>query len=261
MAATRQGRILASGQHNLLISIAMVHFYLFRRRQVWLPTLLGWLVLLAIIVTACVIAGWNIYALLAPNDPAPRARILVVEGWMAEKELDQAVALFRNGKYERIVTTGGPIEDWVELHGSLTYAELAASYLKKHGLEGTEVTAVSAPASAQDRTFLSAVTVRNWAAKQRLAVEALDVFSAGAHGQRSRMLYRMAFGPNIDVGVLSARQQKYDERHWWRTTAATKSVLEETIGLLWTMCCFHPAPPGSHEEMWGVPPSAAYPER
>ncbi|HEY6281618.1 MAG TPA: hypothetical protein VIW72_07505 [Burkholderiales bacterium] len=180
---------------------------------------------------------------------------------MAEKELDQAVAVFRKGKYERIVTTGGPIEDWEELRGSLTYAELASSYIKKHGLEGTEVTAVSAPASAQDRTFLSAVKVRDWAAKQGLALEALDVFSRGVHGQRTRMLYRMAFGPNIDVGVLSARRQSYDERHWWRTSAAAQSVLEETIGLLWTLCCFHPAPPGSQEEMWGVPPPAAHLER
>ena len=239
----------------------MVRFHLFRRRQVWLPTLWGWLILLAITGTACVLAGRHIYTLLAPNDPAPRARILVVEGWMSEIELDQAVAVFRSGKYERIVTTGGPIEDWVELRGSMTYAELAASYLIKHGLDATEVTAVSPPASAQDRTFLSAVKVRDWAAKQGLALEALDVFSRGVHSQRSRMLYRMAFGPNIDVGVLSALRQNYDERHWWRTTATAQSVLEETIGLLWTMCCFHPAPPGSHEEMWGVPPSAAYPER
>jgi hypothetical protein len=231
----------------------MKRFSLFRRRQVWLPTLWGWLVLLAVIGVVCVLAGRHIYALLAPNDPAPRARILVVEGWMSDKELDQAVAVFRRGKYERIVTTGGPIESWVEFYRSSTYAELAASYLKKHGLDSVDVTAVSAPASAQDRTFLSAVKVRDWAARQGLMLEALDVFSAGAHGQRSRRLYRMAFGPKVDVGVLSARPLDYDERHWWRTSVGAKSVVTETIGLLWTICCFHPPPPGSHEEMWGAP--------
>ena len=75
------------------------------------------------------------------------------------------------------------------------------------------------------------------------------------------MLYQKAFGPKINVGVLSARQQNYDERHWWRSSAATESVLKESIGLIWTICCFHPAPPGSYEEKWGVPPDAAYPVR
>ena len=236
----------------------MVRFHLVRRREIWLPTIWGWLLLLAFICTASVLAGRNLYALLAPSDPAPGAQMLVVEGWMPEDELDQAVAVFRHGKYQRIVTTGGPIKHWVALQGPLTYAERAAGYLRTHGLEGTEVTAVSAPESAQDRTYLSAVMVRDWAAKQNLALKALDVFSSGAHARRSRMLYRMAFGPTVDVGVLSATQQDYDERHWWRSSAAAESVLKETIGLLWTMCCFHPAPPGTHEEIWGVPPAPAH---
>jgi len=239
----------------------MLLFHLIRRRQAWLPTIWGWILLLAIICAVCVLAGRHLYALLAPNDPAAGAQLLVVEGWMGEKELNQAIARFEKGKYQRIVTAGGPIKDWVEPGGSLTYAERAASYLRKHGLDGTELTPVSAPESAQDRTFLSAVMVRDWAFKRGVKLDAIDVYSAGAHGRRSRMLYQKAFGPKINVGVLSARQQNYDERHWWRSSAATESVLKESIGLIWTICCFHPAPPGSYEEKWGVPPDAAYPVR
>jgi hypothetical protein len=191
---------------------------------------------------------------LAPNDPAPGARILVVEGWLGEKELDQAIAVMRGGQYERVVTTGGPVAGWRKPRAGFSYAELAASYLEKHGPDGAEVTAVPAPASAQDRTFLSAVKVREWAASQGLALEAIDVFSSGAHGRRSRMLYRVAFGPGINVGVLSARPSRYDERHWWRTGVGTRSVLQETVGVIWTACCFRPPPPGSHQELWGVPP-------
>lgn len=176
---------------------------------------------------------------------------------MSGDELDQAIAAFRTGKYERVITTGGPIERWLDFRGSLNYADFAASYLKTHGLADIEVTPVSAPASAQDRTFLSAVKVRDWAARQGLVLSAFDVFSSGTHARRSRMLYRMAFGPNVEVGVLSARPGEYDERRWWRTSVGTKSVLEEVISLLWTMCCFFPAPSGSHEEMWGAPPNAA----
>lgn len=174
---------------------------------------------------------------------------------MTGEELDQAVAAFRSGRYDRVVTTGGPIERWLNFRGSSSYADWAANYLKTHGLAHTDVTPVSGPASAQNRTFLSAVMVREWAARQGLALKAFDVFTAGAHARRSRTLYRMAFGPDVEVGVLSARPQEYDERHWWRTSAGARSVLGEAISLLWTTCCFYAAPPGSHEEIWGgLPP-------
>ena len=176
---------------------------------------------------------------------------------MTGEELDQAVAAVRRGRYDRVVTTGGPIERWLNFRGSTNYADWAANYLKTHGLADIDVTPVSGPASAQNRTFLSAVMVRDWAARQALALKAFDVFSAGPHARRSRILYRRAFGPNVEVGVLSARPQEYDEHHWWRTSAGAKYVLGETISLLWTSCCFHAAPPGSHEEMWGEPPRAA----
>ncbi|HQR03449.1 MAG: hypothetical protein JSR19_13130 [Proteobacteria bacterium] len=179
-----------------------------------------------------------------------------MEGWLNEKELDQAVAVFLSGRYERVFVTGGPVETWQECRGSSNYADFAAAYLRTHGLQEAAVIAVPAPASAQDRTFLSAVRLRDWAAKQHLVFGPFDVFSAGTHARRSRLLYRMAFGPNVEVGVLSARPQEYDGQHWWRTSAGAKSVLEEAIGLLWTICFFHPAPPGSYEELWNVPYSA-----
>ncbi len=236
----------------------MVHLPLFRRQQICLPTLWGWLVLLLAVGAACVFVGRYIHTFLSPNVPAPQATILVVEGWITGEELDQAVVAFRSGRYERVVTTGGPIEKWLNFRGSSNYADWAASYLKAHGLAETVVTPVSAPASAQDRTYLSAVMVRDWAVRQGLALNALNVFSANTHARRSWMLYRMAFGPNVEVGVLSARPMEYDEHHWWRTSAGAKSVLGETISVLWTVCCFHVPPSGSHEEKWGEPPPAAH---
>lgn len=229
----------------------MLRFPLLRRQQVWFPTLWGWCALLVIAVAACVIAGRYIHIFLAQNDPVPQARILVVEGWLTGEELDQAVVAFRMGGYARVITTGGPTESWLNFNGHSNYADWAASYLKTHGLADNDVTPVPAPASAQERTFLSAVKVRDWAVTQRLALNAFNVFSAGTHARRSRIVYRMAFGPNVEVGILSAQQQEYDEHAWWRTSAGAKSVITETISLLWTICCFYPAPPHSEEEMWG----------
>jgi hypothetical protein len=231
----------------------MSRFSLVRRRQVWLPTLFGLLLLISLVSAAGLLAARWIHPFLAPNDPAPGASVLVVEGWLEARELDQAIEAFRKGHYQRIVTTGGPIEKWPELSKTTSYAGLAAGYLVQQGLGDIAVTAVPAPASAQDRTFLSAVKLRDWAQKEGLVLDALDVFSDGSHGRRSRMLYQMALGPKVKVGILSARPAQYDEERWWNMSAGVKAVLGETISVIWTTCCFHPPPPGSHEELWARP--------
>ena len=231
------------------MSLALV-----RRREIWVPTVWGWLVLLLIGGVALTLGARNLPAFLAENHPVG-ARILVVEGWMEPEGLDEAVAVFRAGGYERVVTTGAPIVPWPGVLSHATYAERAADYLRRHGLGDVPITVVTAPQSAQDRTFLSAVMVREWIAGSGLDVRSLDVFSTGAHARRSRLLYRMAFGPAVEIGVIAARNHEYDAATWWRTSTGVKDILEQAVGLLWVKCCFWPPAPGSHEERWAVPSS------
>ena len=218
----------------------MFRVSLVQRRQIWLPSLFGWLVLIALTGAAALLAGFRAYPFLAPNEPVPGARLLVVEGWLAAGEFDQAVAAYRKGRYDRVVTTGGPIDRFPELLGASNYADFAARYLTSHGLSAIEVIPVPAAASAQDRSFQSAAALRDWASKQGWGVVSLDVVSSGTHARRSRAVYRMAFGPTIDIGILAARPAEYDPERWWQTSAGAKAVLGESIGLIWTKCCFHP---------------------
>ncbi len=223
---------------------------LFRRRQVWLPTFLGALLACALVAALAVAGALLIGPFLAQSDPAHGpdghgARTLVVEGWLDEAGLDEAIAAFRRGRYERIVTSGGPIDSWREGQTATHYAERAAGYLKHHGLADVPIAAASAPASAQDRTFLSAVVVRDWVRREGLNPDAIDVYSDGVHARRSRMVYRLAFGPSVAVGMLAATPRKYDLEHWWRTSQGAKTVLDESLSLVWTACCFWPPAPGS----------------
>lgn len=224
----------------------MIRPALIHRREIWLPTIWGWIVLLLIGAAMIVLIGRNLHGFLAPNQPVG-AHVLVVEGWIGPDGLDQAVAAFRSERYERVVTTGGPIERYLELRHA-TFAELAADYLKHNGIPDASVTAVPAPESAQDRTFLSAVMVREWAKRSGLTVDALDVFSSGTHARRSRLLYRMAFGPKVEVGVFAARSVDYDPGAWWRSSTGARDVLDQAIGLLWVKCFFWPTPTGSLSE-------------
>lgn len=229
---------------------------LFRRREVWLPTPWGLVVMLAALAGVAALLVVATPSWLAVSAPAPGAKVLVVEGWLADQELDVAAAVFRAGGYERIVTTGGPLETWL---GSPVpwkdFAERGARYLAAHGLADVRIDAVGAPASAQDRTFLSAVMVREWAARSQLRIERFDVLTVGVHARRSRMMYRAAFGPQVEVGVIAVEPYNHETTRWWKTSAGAKSVLGEAISVMWTACCFWPPAPGSHEERWAVPRS------
>jgi DUF218 domain len=226
-----------------VISQAM-NWTLFRRRQVWVPTFLGWLSLVVIAAVIALVGVRHLYSFLSPNAPVANARLLVVEGWLTEQELDQAVFAFHAGHYQRVITTGGPMEAWPSMFGSTNYADLAAHYLKMHGLKSVDVIAIPAPPSAQERTFLSAIKVRDWSIAQSVKVSAFDVFSSGVHARRSHMLYRMAFGPSVAIGILSARPSEYDQPYWWKTSAGAKGVIGEMISVMWTFCCFYPPKPG-----------------
>ena len=219
---------------------------LFRRRQIWLPTVWGAIVLFAIGATLGIALLRQVGNYLAPTEHAlggdgRGARTLVVEGWLDDDALDDAVPLARSGSYERVVTSGGPIETWREIQPWPNYADRAADYLRRHGVRETPVIAVAAPATEQERSYVSAVAVREWVRTQGLALAAIDVFSASVHARRSRLIYRMAFGPAVDVGIVAAPPHRYRLDHWWATSEGTKAVVSEVLGLGWTKCCFWPA--------------------
>jgi len=223
---------------------------LVRRREILVPTAFGWLVLAVLVLALGAALGRAVYPYLAPTSPIGGG-LLVVEGWAGPPAFDEAARRFRAGGYARIATTGGPIERETPLASEPTWADYAANGLRARGLAADVVTSVPAPASAQERTFRSAVTLRDWIAAEHLAVDRIDVVTRGPHARRTRRLYELAFDGDARIGIVSARPDEYDPAHWWRSSEGAKNVLGEAIGWGWTLCCFHPGPRGSREEAWG----------
>jgi DUF218 domain-containing protein len=212
----------------------------FRRSEIWLPTLWGWLVLLVLGVAVAFLAARNLHGFLATTKPVG-ARILVVEGWMGSEELEETAAIFRSRGYERVITTGGPIIRWPPSPGPETFADQAAWYLQELGLPENALTAVPAKSTSSDRTYLSAVTVREWAKRSGLRLEAFDVISNGPHARRSWLLYRRVFGPEVKVGILATKSYDYDAARWWRSSIGAQKVIDQAVGVLWVQCCFRAA--------------------
>ena len=235
----------------------------FRRRQIWLPTWQGALLLVVVVAAASLIAFRHLASYLATNDPVAAhdgrgAKTLIVEGWLEEDGLDAAIAVIATGRYQRVIASGGPILDgWREGRSWPTYAERAADYLRRHGVTSIPVVAVAAPEALQDRTFRSAVVVRDWLRRQDDKLDAVDLFSGSVHARRSRLVFRMAFGPEVEVGIFAAAPRRYALERWWTTSEGVKAVLGEAISLAWTACCFAPPAPGSGEGRSPMPRSPA----
>ena len=223
---------------------------LFRRREILLPTLLGFVIIILIIVTISLVLLKNLALFLAHNEPA-QGQYLVVEGWLGEPALLEAVTTYNSGDYQFLITTGGPDNRQINAQYE-TFAERAAAFILDQGFDDTKLIVISTPASAQERTFLSAVMVRNWLTENSTVKPVIDVFSGDVHARRTHKLYKMAFAENTKIGIIAAQANGFDLQHWWRTSEGAKSVLTESAGLLWVSCCFKPGKSGSHQEKWGI---------
>jgi hypothetical protein len=229
---------------------------LLRRREVWAPTWAGWALLA--LIGALSLWGFtrSVHSYLAQTAPTGHG-LFVVEGWLPDDAFMAAVEAFRRGSYERFVVTGGPIEYRGCAPGITDYATRGATLARALGIREAELAVVPAPASAQERTFRSAVSVRQWAEVSGGAVAALDLYSYGTHARRSRWLYQLAFGDGVNVGVLAGRPTSYSPDAWWRSSDGTRAVLSELIAWTWVRLFFHPGAPGSWEEQWGPRPAVS----
>lgn len=175
---------------------------------------------------------------------------LVVEGWLDEKNLDQALQVFRStdNQYQYLITTGGP--EHYKQH-TLSYAEKSANYFISQGLSAEKIIVISTPASAQARTFLSAVMVHDWLSKNGIKDRVIDVFTDSVHARRTHFLYKKSFRSVDNMGIYASSPSNFQLATWWKTSEGAKTVITEMLGLVWVICFFEPAEPGSQQEKWG----------
>ena len=92
---------------------------------------------------------------------------------------------------------GGYVNDYY------TSASVAAEGLKKFGVPDDLVQMVPSRVIARERTYSSAVALRDWFREHNLPVHSFNVLTEDSHAQRTRLLYKNAFGKNVAVGVIA----------------------------------------------------------
>ncbi len=214
---------------------------LLHRRQCVVPTWRGWLALLLVIGAGSVLIIRNLYGFLAVNDPLPGG-ILVIEGWSADYVIDSAVEDFRNARYERICLTGGPIDVGHPMREYQTFAEYAKAYCMKLGVPAAALEAIPAPPVERDRSYASALALRQWLQEHGAVDAKINIAGNGAHSRRTRLVYEKALGPRVHVGISNVEEKSFDPNRWWASSAGFRTVLDETIAYAYARLFFSPKP-------------------
>ena len=212
-------------------------FPLFRKHSLWLPT---WQALLAAAVIIGAVA-WifiaNIHSYLAVTERAEGAKILVIEGWISDVALAQQLEGFEPGEpYDHIFTTGSALPKGYYLSEYRSYAELTAKTLEHLGVPGEHIIVAATDHKTSDRTYQCAVAFKEKLAASAAIVGrpgAVDILTGGVHSRRTRSVFQKILGEEIEVGIISEDQGGYDQRRWYTTSEGVKSVIIETISLVY----------------------------
>ena len=178
---------------------------------------------LLLLLLAAMAAGLGRH-LLGALSPTERVAggILVVEGWLPDYALAEAMEECRRSACRRIHTTGGAVPRGSALLAYGTHAEIAAAVLRHLGMPPDAVVAVPAPPTAKDRTHASAVALREWLAAAGIRPGAVQVVTLGAHARRTRLLYQKAFGETVPIGIVAVPSRDFEAERWWASSEGVR---------------------------------------
>jgi uncharacterized SAM-binding protein YcdF (DUF218 family) len=206
------------------------------RRNRWTLTIRAKIMLGLLIIVAAVAALLGVYPFLAFTQPVD-SRVLVVEGWIHSYAIEKSAEEFKNGGYDRIFTTGGPVVGkGGYVNDFQTSASVGADRLKSAGIAAVQM--VPSRVNGRDRTYSSAVALREWLQEHHEQLSSFNVVTEGAHARRSRLMFQRAFGPEVRVGVISIRSPDFDAKHWWYYSEGTEEVVQETIAYVYAKFFF-----------------------
>jgi len=212
-------------------------FGLLQRRPCLCPTWRGWLLGALITLPLFVTGVRRLQPFLAVTSPVT-SNVLVVEGWMPDYGMQEIISETKRMSCVTLVVTGGPLERGAPLSDYGTYAALGAATLAKLGADNPRPQAVPAADVYRDRTFTSALALREWLKARGPMPEKINLVSLGAHSRRSRLLFNKVFGPGVKIGIIAVPDRSYDAQHWWRSSQGFRVVTDEFIGYLYARFIF-----------------------
>jgi uncharacterized SAM-binding protein YcdF (DUF218 family) len=221
---------------------------LFDRKERWSLSWRGRLIVISALLLVSVLVVTGVYPFLAITQRVD-ANTLVVEGWINENAIRAAVKEFQDNRYQRIFTTGGPVRGTGRyINDFMTSASVGADLLKKAGVPDQSLQMVPSRVMDRDRTYGSAVALRNWFRDHNMVMSSIDVVTEDLHARRTRLLFQKAFGKDVQVGIIAVANVDYPANKWWHYSQGLKDVVSESAAYLYSRLLFFPAEPASTEK-------------
>lgn len=208
----------------------------FVRKSIYVPTWPVFLGFLAALTGLALILVLNLYSWLAldafvPSKDGGGEMVLVVEGWVPDSIVDEAVELYHQGEFDLIATTGGPTTGMAHLFLVESYAQFGADRLISRGVPSDQVIVSAAESVDRRRTLRSALDLKKKLESLSIMPEAMNILTSDVHARRSRMIYRRVFGKEISIGVRGGEPEDFDPESWWQTSVGIKTLALEVISL------------------------------
>ena len=197
--------------------------------------------LLIIVLTFATIAFLNVYPFLATTGRVD-TDVLVVEGWVHPYAIQAAAEEFNGHSYRRVFTTGGPVAGiGGYVNDYQTAASVGAGLLKKAGVPAELVQMVPSHVIGRDRTYSSAIALKDWLREHNIQLRSLNIVTEGAHARRTRLLFEKAFGPGVNIGVIAVNSPDFNAKRWWRYSEGVEDVIDESVGYIYAKVFFRPS--------------------
>ena len=204
-------------------------------------TAMGWGLLIMSVSVISLFLILFAYPFLAPMHPVD-GEVLVVEGWLPDYSLTKVKTRFQKGNYKLLITTGAtftighPLSKYYK-----SWANLAASALNAKGIPLEQI--ILAPTSANpknNRTYHTALEVKQKLSAKGLSLTSIDVVSLGPHSRRTWFMFKQVF-PMVKVGIVSMEPQDYDVTKWWSSSAGLRALITESLAYFYARLIFSPA--------------------
>ena len=221
---------------------------IFARKERWGLSWRGWLIVLAGVILAFSAFLLRVYPFLAVTHRVD-TNVLVVEGWIHEYAIRAALKEFQSNHYERVFTTGGPVEGaGGYVNDYQTEASVGTELLTKNGLPIESVEMVPSRVMNRDRTYGSAVALRKWFREHNMPVRGINVVTEDVHARRTRLLFQKVLGNDVVVGIISVPNPDYDANHWWRYSEGEQDVVAESVAYIYVRRLFFYPPDSARDK-------------
>jgi uncharacterized SAM-binding protein YcdF (DUF218 family) len=214
---------------------------LLSRRERWGITLRGCLAAAGVAGLGLFFVGATVHEFLAVT-AREATDVLVVEGWVDDAVIRAASREFIMGSYAVAFTTGGAAGRTTNPAAAPapSVANVGAQRLRAAGVPHHRVLAAPAGASVRDRTYASAVALRDLLHAKALTPTRVNLLTEGTHARRTRLLFQAAFGDRVKIGIIAVPSANYDPDRWWHSSEGVREVLGESIAYVYAKFFFFP---------------------